>query len=251
MIDVVPIGFIKPVEILDTNAVVSLKASEIEKGMTEKHPMISLPSLYQQVPEIFLRSVRPDDDTRIELPYNKVLEQFQGAQVRADQLREAVLPHVDTPILKATIQDSQRFGTKIEPIEASTLPPVPVKLATAESIAAAEPEALPQIAVKTTSSGQKVISLHSPELKPKSEPPAPPPTAATELKIPFELSPNGTGASASERVPASSGPPVPTPLPFTPELPKITFEPPAEEPVTSTAPTKPTVEELAIPPTKK
>ena len=213
--------------------------------------MISLPSLYQQVPEIFLRSVRPDDDTRIELPYNKVLEQFQGTQVRADQLREAVLPHVDTPILKATIQDSQRFGTKIEPIEASTLPPVPVKLATAESIAAAEPEALPQIAVKTTSSGQKVISLHSPELKPKSEPPAAPPTAATELKIPFELSPNGTGASASERVPASSGPPVPTPLPFTPELPKITFEPPAEEPVTSTAPTKPTVEELAIPPTKK
>src|SRR5215471_6528695 len=199
LIDVVPIGFMKPVEILDTNAVVSLKASEIEKGMAENQPMISLPSLYQQVPEIFLRSVRPDDDTRIELPYNKVLEQFQGAQVRADQLREAVLPHVDTPILKATIQDSQRFGTKIEPIEASTLPPVPVKLATAESIAAAEPEALPQIAVKTTSSGQKVISLHSPELKPKSEPPAPPPTAATELKIPFELSPNGTGASASER----------------------------------------------------
>ena len=248
LIDVVPIGFMKPVEILDTNAVVSLKASEIEKGMAEKQPMISLPSLYQQVPEIFLRSVRPDDDTRVQLPYNKVLEQFQGAQVRADQVRDAVLPHVDTPILKATIQDSQRFGTKIEPIEASTLPPLPVKPATAESIAAAEPEALPQLAVKSKSSGQKVISLHSPELKPKSETSPPLPPAATELKIPFELSPNGTGASASERVPASSGPPVPTPLPFTPELPEKALEAPAEEPVTSTAPT---VEEPAIPSTEK
>jgi predicted regulator of Ras-like GTPase activity (Roadblock/LC7/MglB family) len=251
LIDVVPIGFIKPVEILDTNAAVSLKASEIEKGMPEKHPMISLPSLYQQVPEIFLRSVRPDDDTRIELPYDKVLEQFQGAQVRADQVREAVLPHVDTPILKAMIQDSQRFGTKIEPIEASTLPPVPVKPATAESIAAAEPEALPQLAVKSASSGQKVISLHSPELKPKSETPPPPPPAATELKIPFELLPNGTGASASERVPASSGPPVPTPLPFAPDFPKMAFELPVEESVTSTTPTKPTVEEPVIPTAKK
>src|SRR5436305_6179101 len=44
LIDVVPVGFIKPVEILDINAVVLLKASEIEKGMPEKHPMISLAS---------------------------------------------------------------------------------------------------------------------------------------------------------------------------------------------------------------
>ena len=98
LIDAVPTGFIKPVEILDTNAVVLLKASEIEKGMPDKHPMISLPSLYQQVPEIFLRSVRPDDDTRVELPYAKVLEQFQSAQVRADQIREAAVPHVDMPV---------------------------------------------------------------------------------------------------------------------------------------------------------
>src|SRR5207302_1388554 len=42
--------------------------------------------------------------------------------------------------------------------------------------------------------------------------------------------PNGTGASASERVPASSGPPVPTPLPFTPDLAAIAFSPSAEKP---------------------
>ena len=231
LIDVVPVGFIKPVEILDTSASVSLKASEIEKGMPDKHPTISLPSLYQQVPEIFLRSVRPDDDTRVELPYEKVLEQFQSVHVRVDQERDPTVPHVDTPILKATIEDSKRFGTKIAPIETSFAPATPVKHASAESIAAAEPDATPvkpEGPVKTTPPGQRVISLHSPELTSKTETPEPSPTQA---EIPFEdLSPNGTGASASERVPASSGPPVPTPLPFTPELAKIAFDLPREKP---------------------
>src|SRR5205807_4213982 len=76
-IDRLPAGYIKPVEVLDATARVSLKASEIEKGMPEKNPTIALPSLYQQVPEIFLRGVRPDDETRISLPYEKVLEQFK------------------------------------------------------------------------------------------------------------------------------------------------------------------------------
>jgi predicted regulator of Ras-like GTPase activity (Roadblock/LC7/MglB family) len=221
-IDRIPVGYIKPVEILDSAARVSLKASEIEKGMPEKNPTISLPSLYQQVPEIFLKGVRPDDETRVALPYDKVLEQFSSAHVRADQMRDAAVPQLDTPILKATIQDSEKFGTKIEPIEASSLPPVPVKHATAEAFAAAEPEAIVQGTTgKPTTSGYPVVSLYSPELKSKSEPPTP------QRKIPFELSPNGTGASATERVPASSGPPVPTPLPFTPELEKIAFQPSA------------------------
>ncbi|HWY52208.1 MAG TPA: hypothetical protein VNW72_12065 [Chthoniobacterales bacterium] len=222
-IDRVPTGYIKPVEILDASARVSLKASEIEKGMPDKNPTISLPSLYQQVPEIFVRGVRPDDDTRVSLPYEKVLEQFKSANVRSDQLRDPAVPQLDTPILKATIQDSERFGTKIEPIETSPLPSIPMKTATAESIAAAEPDAIVQETTKSTSSDHPVVSLYSPELKPKSELPAP-------RRIPFEVSPNGTGASASERVPASSGPPVPTPLPFTPELPKIAFQPPVEKP---------------------
>src|SRR5438067_2504909 len=225
-IDRVPAGYIKPVEILDASARVSLKASEIEKGMPEKNPTISLPSLYQQVPEIFLKGVRPDDNTRVELPYEKVLEQFKSTQVRADQLRDPAVPQVDTPILKATIQDSERFGTKIEPIETSTLPAVPVKPATAASIAAAEPDAFVQQTVKSTVPDHPVISLYSPELKSKNEPPTPKRPSPSGPTIPFDLSPNGTGVSASERVPASSGPPVPTPLPFTPDLPKIAFKPP-------------------------
>src|SRR2546421_179086 len=117
-----------------------------------------------------------------------------------------------------------------------------MKPATAESIAAAEPDAYVQQTTRSTSSDHPVISLYSPELKPKSEPPSPSPSQ-TGFRIPFDTSPNGTGASASERVPASSGPPVPTPLPFTPELPKIAFHPPVEKVVTPPAktPTKPLV----------
>jgi predicted regulator of Ras-like GTPase activity (Roadblock/LC7/MglB family) len=228
-IDRIPTGYTKPVEILDASVRVSLKASEIEKGMPEQNPTISLPSLYQQVPEIFLRNVRPDDQTRVALPYEKVLEQFNSANVRTDQLRDPAVPQLDTPILKATIQDSERFGTKIEPIETSAMPAIPMKTATAESIAAAEPDAMVQETTKSTSSGHPVISLYSPELKPKSEPPAPRSPSRTG-SIPFDLSPNGTGASATERVPASSGPPVPTPLPFTPELPKLALQSPVEKP---------------------
>lgn len=235
-LDRIPPGYIKPVEILDAAARVSLKASEIEKGMPEKNPTISLPSLYQQVPEIFIKGVRPDDDTRVALPYDKVLEQFQNAQIRPDQQRDAAVPQLDTPILKATIQDSERFGTKIEPIEASPVPPVPVNPATALTIAAAEPDAI--VAHKATPkiTLHPAVSLHSPSLKSKSEPSTPP---APPAKIPFQLSPNGTGASASERVPASSGPPVPTPLPFTPELEKVAFKPITEKPAETVEQPKP------------
>ncbi|PYL36825.1 MAG: hypothetical protein DMF34_12480, partial [Verrucomicrobia bacterium] len=149
-IERVPAGYIKPVEILDAAARVSLKASEIEKGMPENNPTIALPSLYQQVPEIFLRGVRPDDQTRVSLPYEKVLEQFKAAHVREDQMRDPAVPQLDTPILKATIQDSEKFGTKIEPIETTPLPAVPVRPATAESIAEAEPEASVQETKKST-----------------------------------------------------------------------------------------------------
>jgi predicted regulator of Ras-like GTPase activity (Roadblock/LC7/MglB family) len=219
-LDQLPAGYIKPVEILDASAEVSLKASEIEKGMPEGKPSISLPSLYQQVPEIFLRSVPPADETRVALPYEKVLEQFNNARVRADQERDPSIPQVDTPILQATIEDTERFGTKIEQLQSSALPPVHVEPATAKTLAAAEPEAAAQETIKSTAlPPHPVISLHPPDLKPATEPPSRP-------RIPFP--PNGTGAPASERVPASCGPPVPTPLPFTPELARIPFHPPHE-----------------------
>jgi len=216
-LDSIPAEYVKPVEVIDANRTVTLKASEVEKGMCDRQPSISLPSLYQQIPEIFLRSVAPADETRVLLPYEKVLEQFNRVQVRRDQQRDDRVPQLETPILQATIEDTERFGTKMEPLEGCALPPVPIEPATAETIASAEPEpAIKEIVVagKTSQSGQRrpVISLSTATVKPAKEPApvnfktaAPPPP----LKIPFQFPPNGTGAPASERVPASCGPPVP------------------------------------------
>jgi hypothetical protein len=257
-LDQIPAEYIKPVEVIDTSRAVSLKASEIEKGMPERNPSISLSSLYHQVPEIFLRDVEPTDPTRVALPFERVLEQFANLRVREDQVRDENIPQVETPILQATIEDTHRFGTRVEPVETSSNPPLPVQTATAEALASAEPEpvATELVSAKAPSASHKVISLHSPEFEskkplPKSKPEtpaesprrvlslqsaeskvsAPPKPEAPELKltstepkpqsitppipspnrtgIPFEFPPNGTGAPASERVPASCGPPVP------------------------------------------
>ncbi len=105
-------------------------------------------------------------------PTKKCSTNFQSAHVRADQMRDPAVPHVDTPILAATIEDSERFGTKVDPIEASPTP-VPVRHATARAIADAEPDATPAAPQTSTSSGQSVAPLHSPELESKSETPEP------------------------------------------------------------------------------
>jgi predicted regulator of Ras-like GTPase activity (Roadblock/LC7/MglB family) len=231
-IDQVPPEYIKPVEVIDASRMVGLKASEIEKGMPEQNPTVSLTSLYQQVPEIFLRSVLPSNATRVPLPYAKVLEQFNSARVREDQERDQRVPQLDTPILQATIKDTERFGTKIEPLESSDLPPVPVETASAEAFASAEPEPVaygkpkPKPKEPGEASPYPVISLRSSEPEPEIEPMLSHETETT----PSDLPPNGTGAPASERVPASSGPPVPNPSPPRPEPPKrIPFKPPVED----------------------
>jgi hypothetical protein len=294
-IDQVPAGFVKPVEILDLKALVSLKASEIEKGMAEGKPSVSLMSLYQQVPEIFLRSVPVEDETRIPLPYDKVYAQFKTARVREDQESDPDIPQVDTPILKVTVEETKRFGTKMEPLQTSALPPVSVELATAEALAKAEPEPIARETAKPSqpvASPHPVISLQSlnwspkqskpivqipedkanSEVSPESLKPSPKearpaieipskfptklsinqstspaeivseaPKAKAEVspapkpKIPFQFPPKGTGVPASERVPASTGPPVPINLSVSPS--PIPFK---SAPEVSDAPVKPT-----------
>jgi predicted regulator of Ras-like GTPase activity (Roadblock/LC7/MglB family) len=238
-IDQIPADYIKPIEVIDANRRVALKASEIEKGMPERNPSISLPSLFQQVPEIFLRTVAPTDATRVPLPYAKVLDQFNTARVRSDQVREPRIPQLETPILQATMEDTERFGTEVEPLETSPLPPVPVEPATAKTIASAEPEPVARETIRSTppeaASPRPVISLNAANAETLSKKilPAPaaapfeaPPTPCT--KIPFQLPPNGTGAPASERVPASSGPPVPTISPLSDAPARIPFHKPEE-----------------------
>jgi hypothetical protein len=237
-VEQIPVDYIKPIEVIDANRSVDLKASEIEKGMAERNPTIPLPSLYQQLPEIFLRAVTPDDSTRVALPYEKVLEQFTSARVRGDQLREACIPLLDTPILQTTIEDSKRFGTKVEPLTTSEFPPLAVEPATAKAIAKAEPEAVARETVRSAglkpSPPHPVISLSPGDLGAFSKtdlpasPPNPEPLPASPAKIPFDFPPNGTGAPASERVPASSGPPVPTISASVATPARIPFNPPEE-----------------------
>ncbi|MBA2585918.1 MAG: hypothetical protein H0U99_05480 [Chthoniobacterales bacterium] len=194
-----PSDLIKAIDPEETKRRVLLKASEIEKGMANGRPSVLVASIYQQIPEIFLRAVPASDLAQVQLPFAKVLEQFTQLQVRSDQLRDHAVPQVKTPFLQVTIEDSDKFGVPLpmQSLETSPLPPVRVEPATAHSIAAAEPEpaGFPEVAWPA-SDGERNGTLSSPGMAPK--------------RIPFKLEPNGTDAPASEKVPASRGASVPT-----------------------------------------
>jgi predicted regulator of Ras-like GTPase activity (Roadblock/LC7/MglB family) len=199
----IPADYIKPIESIDGTRRILLKASEVERGMASGKPAVSLATIYQQVPEIFLRSIASADEAQVQLPFEKVLAQFTSLQVRSDQERHQAVPQVETPFLKVTLEDNSRFGTTIEAVETADLPPVRVEPPTAEAFAAAEPEA----------AGNGFVQHRASE-----------DTSATPTRIPFKLSPNGTGGPAPERVPASSGPSVPTSFPTPPAPTRIPFK---------------------------
>ena len=210
----IPAGYIKPIESVDTSRRVLLKASEVERGMANGKPTVSLATIFQQVPEIFLRKVEASDASQLKLPVSKVLEQFTSLQVRADQERAGAVPQVETPFLKVTLEDNERFGTTMEQLETADFPPVRVEPPTAEAFAAAEPE---------PATDEKTKMAPAPSANGK--------TAPSPTRIPFKLSPNGTDASAPESVPASSGPSVPNFLPAAPAPVRIPFKmtPPSDE----------------------
>jgi len=196
---------------VNPNRTILLRATEIEKGMPGGKPTISLAAIYEQAPDIFVKTIPPGDCTQIALPYEKVLHQFKSLQVRADQLHDHDVPQMETPILQVTIEDTERFGTSVTPLQGSALPPVKLEPATAKAISKAEPEP----AVQQTISARPIPTLASPPL-PKQTPASGPmiDSSPVPTRIPFHLPPNGAGAPASERVPASSGPPVPTSSPL-------------------------------------
>jgi predicted regulator of Ras-like GTPase activity (Roadblock/LC7/MglB family) len=205
----IPADYIKPIESIDGARRILLKASEVERGMASGKPAVSLATIYQQVPEIFLRSIAPSDEAQVNLPFNKVLDQFTSLQVRSDQERHQAVPQVETPFLKVTLEDNSRFGTTIEAVETGDLPPVRIEPATAEAFAAAEPE----------------------DAAGGVQPPANENTSSAPTRIAFKLSPNGTGGPAPESVPASSGPSVPTSLsPRTPTRIPFRLTPPSDDP---------------------
>ena len=217
----VPADFVKPIESIDGTRRVLLKASEMEKAMASGKPTVSLATIFQQVPEIFLRTIAPSEAVQVQLPFQKVLEQFTSLHVRGDQEKHQSVPQVETPFLKVTLEDGSRFGTKIEPLEMQSgdLPTVRVEPPTAEAFAAAEPEPTSQ----TPTSG---TNGNGSSLRPSFEK-----LTQTPTRIPFKLSPNGTDAPAPESVPASSGPSVPNLLPSPPAPVRIPFKmsPPVDE----------------------
>ncbi len=212
-----PSGWVKALNEEDASRRVLLKAAELERGMANGNPSVSIATIYRQVPEIFLRPVEASDNAQVRLPFAKVLEQFTNLQLRSDQYREQSVPQFETPFLKVTLEDNDRFGTTTEALQTADLPPVRVQPATADSIAAAEPEPAAQEKVPATAArfpiqfpvqtGENENGFERPAPDPERGPPAAP------ARIPFKLSPIGTDVPASESVPASNGASVPTSLP--------------------------------------
>jgi predicted regulator of Ras-like GTPase activity (Roadblock/LC7/MglB family) len=226
-----PQDSIKSRDSIDPNRKISLKAAEAEKGMAKGQPTALLTSIYEQVPDIFQRPVSLENVSEVVLPFSKVLEQFQAFQVRADQVRDDAVPQVETPFLQVTIEDTKRFGTSLPTLQTSAQPPVKVEPATARSIAKAEPEPVAQ--EKQTPNVTRYRAIPQP---PKKASVPGPEDSAAPARIPFKLPPNGAGEPASERVPASSGPPVPTP----PDVPPAESKPaaPVRIPFKMTPPTE-------------
>ena len=261
ILDRVPEGYLKPRESFDATQRLLLKAAEVEKGMAIGKPRVSVATLYQQMPEIFMHSVPASDAAMVVLPFEKVMDELSNLRVRQDQTQEQITAEYETPFLQVTVEESKRFGTKLEPVQVTEFPRVRIGMepATAEAIAAAEPEATAQ--EKFTPSHFGTTTLREPRRTKRSAPPAEPqfapdlkkseaaePAAKSEPArreqspecIPFSLNPatpkqrapvqrapeeslqNGTGEPAFPRVPASSGPPVP---PFSPAPPtRIPFK---------------------------
>ncbi|MEO5720650.1 MAG: roadblock/LC7 domain-containing protein [Chthoniobacterales bacterium] len=233
-----PEGLVRPLENAKATHSILLKASEVERGMAQGKPSVSVWTVFQQVPEVFMRTIASDETTEVILPLQKVMEQFSKLHVRADQSCEQAVPQLETPFLKVTLEDDARFGT-VTPMrgpDAEELPPVRVELATAATLAAAEPEA---------KAGEKFVVTALPAMRfPAPRNPqgngsdgsngngaaaaAPVEKPAAPARIPFKIAPKGTDASAPERVPASSGPSVPTRIPFKISAPSEEARPKAE-----------------------
>ncbi|MCA1659470.1 MAG: hypothetical protein LC642_02855 [Verrucomicrobiaceae bacterium] len=101
-----PPGHVKPLG-EDGDRRILVRASEVEKGMANGKPSVSLATIYEQVPEIFLRTISPSDTWQVQLPFAKVLDQFTSLHVRADQERHLVVPQVETPFLKVAVFSSR------------------------------------------------------------------------------------------------------------------------------------------------
>jgi len=216
LIDLVPH---LPAGVLKTAAVdperrVLIKASELEHGMASGRPTVALRSIFQQAPDLFQCDVDATDKREVVLPFTKVLEQFTALQVRSDQMGSDSVPQLETPFLKMTIEDGQRFGTTNVPIPSAAVLPTSSEVA-AVSVRPIDQARLPEPDQTESSLADGV----APESFALEQP-------FTRSSPATKISPNGMGVPAAERVPASSGPPVPTssPSPLPPPPARIPFK---------------------------
>ncbi len=209
LVPLFPAGVLQPTPV-DPEKRVLFKASELERGMASGRPTVLLRSIFQQAPDFFVNGVPASDVREVALPFGKVLEQFAAFQVRPDQQIVESVPQVETPFLKMTIEDGERFGKASAPIPA----PAPATPAAIEPEAAPVATAAPAPEAPAAPETIRPLRLTVPN---EAAPSAPAPKAsAASAPAPLaakKISPNGMGAPASERVPASCGPSVPTPLP--------------------------------------
>lgn len=226
LVEQMPAGVLQSTPI-DPEQRVIFKASELERGMSSGRPTVSLRSIFQQAPDFFVSDVEANDPREVVLPFGKVLEQFTAFQVRPDQVADESVPQVETPFLKMTLEDGQRFGKTSAPI------PAPTPVASAEMAAAlppvedAAPAPAPVAVAPAAPDAPKTIRPIRLSLPNDAKPSAPAASAAAPAPAaPGKISPNGIGVPATERVPASSGPPVPIPLPspFAPAPMRVPFK---------------------------
>ncbi|MGI8889940.1 MAG: hypothetical protein ACR2G0_04050 [Chthoniobacterales bacterium] len=238
---------------IDPEQRVLFKASELERGMANGRPAVLLRAIYQQAPDFFIVAITESDEREVFLPVGKVLEQITAFQVRPDQAAEEQVPQVDTPFLKMTIEDGKRHGIPIPavrspaaaPVQANPAPkavPLPSALApvaTSAPVRMAPVSPAPALAAPAAASSAAIpprpirLSLPTVAKTSAAEPPKPVtvqlPGAPAPVSLPAErmkISPNGTGVPATEKVPASSGPSVPTrlPSPFAPAPPRASVK---------------------------
>jgi predicted regulator of Ras-like GTPase activity (Roadblock/LC7/MglB family) len=270
VIAAMPQGYVKTNESFDITRRVMLKAVEVEKGLATGRPSIPIATLYQQVPEIFEHTVVPSDATVVLLPVQKVIDELSQLRVREDQTAEAISAQVETPFLKLMVEESAKFGTAVTPFETTELilplePGAQSGLVT--ETARVEPVRAPTSAPRPpaiarpplTPAGAKLtVAPPVPAVQPAQPPAAariplipppsisPPPTGVepnrdgstprvplvTPAAQPDKSKPLsfGAGGSAFPRVPASSGPPVPsTAMPSI--APSLVTPPPVATPI--------------------
>jgi predicted regulator of Ras-like GTPase activity (Roadblock/LC7/MglB family) len=238
-----PHGYLKQGENFDTGRRVTLKAVDVERGLATGRPSIAIAAIYHQVPEIFEHTVLPSDDTVVVLPFQKVIEELSHLRVREDQTAETLSAQVETPFLKLMLEESAKFGTMVAPFETTELsiPLEPIASVPPATEGAAIAGIRPSpVTPPTQPPPAPKPSVAPPVVQPVQPPPAaripitpprtiPAPQIATEPNHDGSMAritsatpadaeknkplPIGTGGSAFPRVPASSGPPVPSAAP--------------------------------------